>query len=93
MADEVIVWEEVSRSLGDDDNITITIKEIVDGVASGVYSARLHKDHKTFVATVKAMLKEKILEDRARKEDAENEAIAPIQFDYPNFETFLSDGV
>ena len=39
-----ITWNFVSSTLGADDNLTVTIEELDDGVATGKsYAARIHK--------------------------------------------------
>ncbi len=81
----VITWEQKSAVCGDDDNVTVTIWELADGVATGKeYSARLHKKHTE--AEFKALLKEQILADRTKRTEADT---VSGKIDLSDFETYL----
>ena len=82
----VITWEQVAAKCGDDDNITVTIRELSDRVPTGKqYFAKFHKDRP--VDDFKAELKKQILTDRV-KSTKENTFSGRI--DLSDFETYLN---
>lgn len=81
-----ITWEQPDARCGNDDNITVTIQELIDGVPTGKqYSIRLHKDRP--VDEFKANLKEQIAADRAKTEKADTFS---SKFDLSNFEAYIN---
>jgi hypothetical protein len=81
-----ITWEQIDAQCGDDDNITITIKELSDGLATGKeYYTKLHKDRS--IEEFKQDLKKKILADR---EQTAKEKIFAGNLDLSDFENFIT---
>ena len=82
----IITWEQVDARCGKDDNITITIKELSDGEPTGKqYSTRLHKDRP--IDEFKALLREQILNDRAKS----SKSVTFVKkLDFSDFENYLN---
>lgn len=82
----VITWEQINARCGDDDNVTITIRELSDGNPTGKeYSARFHNDRT--VDEFKADLKKQILTDRAKTTKAD---IFSERLDLSEFENYIN---
>lgn len=80
-----ITWNLLECRLGNDDNLTISIQEIVDEIEGKIFSTRVHKDHPKSVFL--DALKKQIKADRARKTV---ESIVEKTIDLSNFETFIN---
>lgn len=94
----VITWEQTEARCGDDDNISVTIRELTDGVPTVIrilddgtkiykeYSSdRFYKD--VPVDRFKASLKAKILADRDK---STKEGVFAEKLDLSDFEGYLN---
>ena len=79
------IWKLLKCRLGGDDNLTISVQEIVDGIEDKTYSARFHKKHPTSIFL--ADLKEQIRADRAK---AQVESVVGTSINLNEFESYIN---
>lgn len=88
-------WKLVSRKLGNDDNLTVSIQEVTGQITDAITGERVDvgkiysvKFHKTYLKAVFLdALKEQIKADRAKTLEA-NALLGDV--DLSNFETFIN---
>jgi len=82
----IITWELVKIRNERSENISLSIRELDNGVATGrQYTARMHKSKP--LSEFKKMLKKQIIKDRAKRTDEDN---FKTKIDLGNFETYIN---